>query len=132
MKILHEMVDLQVIAKVTETTEWLSSLTYPHKPDSPFCICLDPHDLNKFIIWEHHKVPTLDEITHKLSETTVFSKLDKRDGFRDIHLDTTSLYLSTFNTHRGCYHFLYMPFGLNMSQIVFQIHTDKPPRASLE
>ena len=120
-KLLQDMVDQAIIAPVTEPTEWVSSLTYPHKADGSLHICLDPHDLNKAIIWEHYKAPTLDEITHKLSGAKVFSKLDAKDGFWSIHLDTPSSFLTTFNTHKGCYRFLCMPFGLKMSQDVFQM-----------
>ena len=67
----------------------------------------------------------MDEITHKLSEAKVFSKLDAKDGFWSIHLDTQSSYLTTFNTHEGCYQFLHMYFGLKMSQDVFQMQMDQ-------
>ena len=119
------MVDLGIITSVTEPTEWVSSLTYPSKPNGLLHICLDPRDLNKAIIREHYKAPTLDEISHKLSGATVFSKLDAKDGFWSIHLDTPSSYLTTFNTHKGQYRFLCMPFGLKMSQDVFQMHMDQ-------
>ena len=98
---LEEMVDLGIITSVSEPTEWVSSLTYPRKPNGSLCICLDPRDLNKAIIREHYKAPTLEEISHKLSGATVFSKLDAKDGFWSIHLDTPSSYLTTFNTHKG-------------------------------
>ena len=97
----------------------------PQKQDGSICICLDPCDLNKAIIQEHNKAPTLDEITHKLSGANVFSKLDAKDGFWSIHLDTPSSFLTTFNTHKGCYWFLCMPFGLKMSQDVFQMWMDQ-------
>ena len=100
-------------------------MTYPHKVDGSLCICLDPRDLNKAIIQEHYKVPTLHEITHKLSGAKVFSKLDAKDGFWSIHLDTPSSFLTTFNTHKGCYQFLHMPFGLKMSQDIFQMQMDQ-------
>ena len=119
------MVDQEIIAPVTEPKEWVSSLTYPQKPDGSLCICLDPRDLNKAIIQEHNKAPTLDEITHKLSGAKVFSKLDVKDGFWSIHLDKQSSYLTTFNMHKGCYWFLHMPFGLKMSQVVFQMWMDQ-------
>ena len=80
-KVLQEMVDMQIIAPVTEPIEWVSSLTYPQKPDKSVCICLDPHELNKAIIQEQYKMPNLNEITHRLSSTTVFSKLDTKVGF---------------------------------------------------
>ena len=124
-KLLQDMVDQAIIAPVTEPTEWVSSLTYPHKADGSLCICLNPHDLNKAIIWEHYTAPTLDEFTHKLSGAKVFSKLDAKDGFWSIQLDTPSSFLTTFNTHKGCCQFLHMPFGLKMSQDVFQMQMNQ-------
>ena len=72
LQALQEMVDLGILTSVTEPTEWVSSLTYPHKPNGSLYICLDPHDLNRAIIREHYKAPTLEEISHKLSGATVF------------------------------------------------------------
>ena len=123
-KALQKMEDLQIITPVTEPIEWVSSITYPRKSDSTIHICLDPKDLNIVIISKHYKAPTLAEISHKLSGATIFSKLDAKDGFWSIHLDTTSSYLTTFNTHKGRYIFLCMPFGLKMSQDVFQMRMD--------
>ena len=113
------MVDNGIITPVTEPTKWVSSLTYLRNSDDTIHPCLDPRDLNEAIIHEHYKAPTLEEISHKLSGATVFSKLDAKDGFWSIHLDTPSSYLTTFNTHKGCYQYLCMPFGLKMSQDVF-------------
>ena len=119
------MVDQGIITPVTEPTEWVSSLTYPHKPDGSLHICLDPRDLNKTIIREYYKASTLDEIRHELSGTKVFSRLDVNDGFWSIHHDTSSSYLTTFNTHKGHLWFLSMSFGLKMSQNVFQMWMDQ-------
>ena len=96
--LLQDMIDQAIIAPVTQLMEWVSSLTYPQKQDGSLCICLDPCDLNKVIIQDHYKAPTLDEITHKLSGAKVFSKLDEKDGLWSIHLETPS-FLTTFNTH---------------------------------
>ena len=111
-KTLQKMVNNGIITPVTEPTEWVSSLTYPRKSDGTIHPCLDPRNLNKAIIHEHYKAPTLGEISHKLRGTTVFSKLDAKDGFWSIHLDTPSSYLTTFNMHKGCYQYLCMSFGL--------------------
>ena len=56
-KTLKDMEQLQIITPVTEPTEWVSSITYPTKPDGSLRICLDPRDLNKAIIREHYKAP---------------------------------------------------------------------------
>ena len=119
------MVDNEIITPVTEPTEWVSSFTYPRKSDGSICPCLDPCNLNKAIICEHYKAPTLEEISHKLSGGTVSSKLDAKDGFWSIHLNTPSSYLTTFNTHKGHYQYLHMPFRLKMSQDVFQMCMDQ-------
>ena len=49
-KALDDMVLKGVIAPVTKPTAWVSSLTYPHKPDGTLHICLYPKDLNKAIV----------------------------------------------------------------------------------
>ena len=100
-KVLKKLEGFQVITLVTESVEWVSSITYPTKQDGSLRICLDPHDLNKAIIREHYKALTLKEMPHKLSGATVFSKMDAKDGFCSVHLDTPSSYLTTFNTHKG-------------------------------
>ena len=119
------MVDQGIITPVTEPGEWVSSLTYSRKSNGTINPCLDPHNLKIAIIREHYKVPTLDEIYHRLSSTTVFSKHDVKDGFWSIHLDTPSSYHTTFNTHMGYYWYLYLPFGIKMSQDVFQVCMDQ-------
>ena len=118
-KALQQIEDLKIITPATIPTEWVSSITYPRKPDGMLCICLDPRDLNKAIIREHYKAPTLKEIFHKLADATEFSKLDAKDRFWSIHLDNASSYLATFNTHKGRYRFLRMPFSLKMAQDIF-------------
>ena len=69
-KELDRMEEQGIITKVTEPTEWVNSITYPVKPNGDLRICLDPKDLNKAIIREHYKAPTLEEITHKLCGAT--------------------------------------------------------------
>ena len=87
--------------------------------------CLDPIDLNNAIIREHYKAPTPEEISHKLAGATVFSKLDAKDGFWSVHLDNASSHVHTFNTNKGRYRFLRMPFSLKMAQDVFQMRMDQ-------
>ena len=61
-----------------EPTPWVSSLTYSLKANGTLEVCLDLKDLNKAIIHEHHKAPTLDEIAHKLASLGTYSKLDAK------------------------------------------------------
>ena len=108
-KELNRMVEQGIITMVTEPTEWVNMMTYPVKPNGDLCICLDPKNLNKVIFREQYKPSTLEEITHKLSAATIFSKSDAFKGLFAYHLDYDSNLKTTFNTtpHRGRYHYVY-------------------------
>ena len=123
-KELNEMVHQDIIAKQTEPTPWVSSLTYPKKPNGKLRICLDPKDLNKAIIRENHKTPTLEEIAYVLTGATKFSKVDGNKAFFGMHLTKQASLLMTFNMHLSRYHFLRIPFGLKMNQDIFQMQMD--------
>ena len=123
-KELAEMVQQRIITKQTEPTPWVSSLTYPKKANGKLRICLDPKDLNKAIIHENHKAPTLKEIAHILTGATRFSKVDSNKAFFSMHLTEEASLLMTFNTHLGRYRFLCVPFRLKMSQDIFQMRMD--------
>ena len=123
-KELAEMVQQGIITKQTEPTPWVSSLMYPKKANGKLRICLDLKDLNKAIIRENHKAPTLEEIAHVLTGATKFSKVDGNKAFFGMHLTEEASLLTTFNTHLGRYRFLCVPFGLKMSQDIFQMRMD--------
>ena len=63
-------------------------------------VCLDPSNLNKAIIREHHKPMTVEEITHELARATVYMKADALKAFLQIHLMHEASLLTTFNSHR--------------------------------
>ena len=84
----------------------------------------DPKDLNKAIKRPHYHPTTLEEITHKLSESVMYSKLDARPGYWSVQLDGDSKLLTTFNSPFGRFCIRRMPFGLNLNQDVFQKQMD--------
>lgn len=126
-KELGEMEAQGIIAKVNEgePTAWVNSLVYRRKPNGTLRVCLDPKDLNKAICREHHTIPTLEEILPQLTGAKIFSIVDAKCGYWNIELDQESSYLTTFNSPFGRYRFLRMPFGLKMSQDVFQYKIDQ-------
>ena len=121
---LKTMEQETVIKKVTRPTDWVSSLAYSRKKDGTLRICLDPKDLNRAIKRCHHKTPTLEEITHRFVGAKHLSKLDAKNGYWSVTLDEESSLLTTFNSPFGRYCFVRMPFGLVMSQDVFQQKMD--------
>ena len=118
-KELHEIVNLGIIKSVAEATGWVSSVAYSQKSNGPWCICLDPKDLNRALKRTHHHTPNLEEITHKLKGSSVFSKLDACHGYWSVVLDKGSSCLPTFNSPFGRFRFTRLPFELCVSQDIF-------------
>ncbi len=56
------MEKLDVIKRIDEPRDWVSSLVIVLKKNGSLRICLDPRDLNRAIKHEHFKMPTREEI----------------------------------------------------------------------
>ena len=69
---------------------------------------------------KYYPVPSIDNILPKLKGATKFTKLDVQQAFLNVNLDEESSYLTTFNIPSGRFRLLRMPFGLKMSQDIFQ------------
>ena len=122
---LAKMEALGVITHVDHPTDWVSSITYIQKANSELCLCLDLHDLNRAICHNHHKMPTVEEVTHEFTNLHYFTKLNAHHGYWSIVLDEESSLLTTFISPFGRYHFLHLPFGLVCSQDIFQKKMDQ-------
>ena len=118
------LIEEEIITEQVEPTPWVSSVTFPRKPNREVRVCLDPSNLNKAIIRECHKPMTVEEIAHELARATVFTKADALKAFLQIHLTHEASLLMTFNSHRGRLCLLRMPFGAKMSQDMFQLWMD--------
>ena len=121
---LDYLIEEEIITEQVEPTPWVSSVTFPRKPNGEVRVCLDPSNLNKAIIREHHKPMTVEEIAHELAGATVYTKANALKAFLQIHLTHEASLLTTFNSHRGWLRFLRMPFGAKMSQDMFQLRMD--------
>ena len=112
---------MDVIRKVDDPTEWVNSLVVVEKPKSKkLRVCLDPRPLNKAICREHFHLPTLEDITTRLTGACIFSKLDANHDYWQVPLVEESQPLTTFNSPFGRYCFKRMPFGIKSAQEVFQ------------
>ena len=118
---LDNMERMGVIKKVEIPTDWANSLVIMEKHKTKqLRICLDPRPLNKAIKHEHFQLPTLEDITTRLSGAKRFSKLDAKNGYWQIPSGEESQLLTTFSTPFGRYCFARMPFGVKSAQEVFQ------------
>ena len=60
----------------------------------------------------HYPLPTIEEVTTRLTNAKAFSVLDAKTGFWQVKLTEASSYLTTFNTPFGRYRWKRMPFGV--------------------
>ena len=125
---LDKMLEDNIISPVTEPTDWVNSIVCNVR-DLPggkkkVRLCLDPRDLNKNIRREHYYCRTIDEILPKLHGKQHFSVVDTKKGYWHVELDEESSLLCTFNTPFGRYKFNRLPFGVRVSQDVFQKKLD--------
>ena len=123
-KELDYLIEEEIIMEQVEPTSWVSSVTFLRKPNGEVRVCLDPSNLNKAIIREHHKPMAVEEIAYELAGATVYTKADALKAFLQIHLTQEASLLTMFNSHRGQLRFLRMPFGAKMSQDMFQLRMD--------
>ena len=85
---------------------------------------MDPKDLNKNIRREHYYSRTVDEILPSLHGKNYFSVVDTTKGYWHVELDHESSLLCNFNTPFGRYRFQRLPFGVVVSQDIFQRKLD--------
>ena len=100
-KELDYLIEEEIITEQVEPTPWVSSVTFPRKPNGEVRVCLDPSNLNKAIIRELHKPMTVEKIAHELAGATMYTKADALKAFLQIHLTHEASLLRTFNSHQG-------------------------------
>ena len=58
-KELDFLIEGEIFTEQVEPTPWVSSVTFPRKPNGDVQVCLDPSNLNTAIIRKHHKPMTV-------------------------------------------------------------------------
>ena len=121
-RLREELKDMEkngVIIRETKPTDWVNSIVIVDK-GTKLRICIDPRDLNKALKRQHYPLPTIEEVSTRLSGSKVFSVLDATKGFWQLKLDKESSKLLTFNTCFGRYRYLRLPFGVSPAPEIYQ------------
>ena len=123
---LEKMKNEDIIREIKKPTKYCSAMVVVQKPpqagkekDIRVRICVDLKHVNKNVKRERYILPTLEDVTSKLSGAQVFSTLDAASGFYQVPLDEESQELTTFITPVGRYCFKRLPFGITSAPEIF-------------
>ena len=93
--------------------EWLDSFIVVKKPNGDFRICLDPNNLNKYIVRPVCNSNTLNEVSFKVNDAKFFLVFDASKGFFHLPLNEKSKLLTAMFTPLGMYAFNVLTMGLS-------------------
>ena len=118
------MVSQSILSKLDDVNvnapEWLNSFVVIKKPNGKLRICLDPTDLNPFIVRPVCNARTLDEIIALLKDAVHFAVFDSTKGFFHVPLDEASKMLTAMLTSVGIYIYNVLAMGLSNATDIFE------------
>jgi len=124
-KELNKMEQEGIITACPETTNWVHNLVTAVKKNGTLCLCLNPRNLNKYLICNVHYTASWEHVQHRFRDGQDFSTLDAKSGYWTKQLDEQSQLLTVFNTPFKKYCFMHLPFGSSVSSEIFCKHMDR-------
>lgn len=116
-KELQQMLDLGIIEP--SESPYSSPMLIVKKKDGGNRLCLDFRKLNKLTVFDAEPMPDIAEIMTQLSNSKYFTRIDLSKGYWQIPLDRNSRELTAFQTSKGLFQFVVMPFGLISASATF-------------
>ncbi|CAM4619083.1 unnamed protein product [Leuciscus chuanchicus] len=90
------------------------------KKDGSLRPCIDYRGLNSITVKNTYPLPLMSSAFERLQGASIFTKLDLRNAYHLVRIRKGDEWKTAFNTPRGHFEYLVMPFGLSNSPAVFQ------------
>jgi len=81
---------------------------------------VDYQQLNEITIKDRTPLPVIGESLDQLSSATIYTKLDIRSAYYNLHIAKGDEWKTVFGTRYGLYEYYVMPFGLTNAPASFQ------------
>lgn len=88
-------------------------------------LCVDYRALNRLTRKDRTPLPLIGEILDRLSESSVFTKLDLKDAYHRLRIREGDEWKTAFRTRYGHFEYTVMPFGLTNAPATFQAYINK-------
>ncbi len=103
-----------------DASPWVSNLVIVQKRSGGMRLCIDLRGPNKAVVPDKYPLSTIEELTTLFYGSSVFTKLDLKQGYMQIPLHEDSRNLTAFVTHMGLFRFKRITFGLSSAPSCFQ------------
>lgn len=90
------------------------------KKDGSLRPCIDYRGLNNITVKNTYPLPLMSSAFERLQGASIFTKLDLRNAYHLVRITEGDEWKTAFNTPRGHFEYLVMPFGLSNCPAVFQ------------
>ena len=121
---LEILSNVEIIAKVDDPTDWISSMVVTTKRNGKVRLCIDPKPLNNALKRNNNPLPSIEDVLPLLSDAKLFTVLNARNLLWHVQVETESSYLTTFSTPRSRYRSLRMPLGITSAPEEFHRRMD--------
>ena len=96
-------------------------------------MCINYHKLNKMTIKNRYPLPRIDDLFDQVGGAKIFSKIDLRFGYHQVHIHNQDIHKMTFQMQYDHYKFVVIPFRLTnaptnfmcMMNYIFSKYRDK-------
>ena len=105
---------------VPSDSAWASPLHMVNKKNKEFRPCGDYRSLNTITVPDRYPLPNIYDVSSKLSNKTIFSKIDLVQAYHHIRVHPDDECKTAITTPFGLFSYKFMPFGLRNSASTFQ------------